>query len=71
MQGPRSGPRAQAAMARPLISTGMTSAMLPLPMVMGTEPTKPMRKRKAMSMPMLLERAAPTEKMTKATLPMW
>jgi len=47
----------------------MTSAILPLPMVMGTDPARPMRKRKARSMPMLLLRAVPTVKTVKSRLP--
>lgn len=70
MQGPSRGPRAQAAMALPRISTGIMSAMLPLPMVMGTEPATPMRKRKAIIMPMPLLRAVQMLKMVKKTLPM-
>jgi hypothetical protein len=71
MQGPRSGPMAQAAIALPRFSTGIISAMLPLPMVIGTDPDRPMRKRKAMSIPMESESAAPTEKMANKTFPVW
>ena len=36
---------------------------------MGTEPARPMRKRKASSMPVLVLRAVPTVKMVKRMLP--
>jgi hypothetical protein len=69
MQGPSRGPNAQAAMARPRISIGIMSAMLPLPMVMGMQPARPMRKRNAIIMPMLLLKAVQILKMVKKRLP--
>ena len=68
-QGPRSGPSAQTDIALPRFSMGMMSAMLPLPMVIGTAPARPIRNRKASIMPMLLLRAVPTVKTVKRMLP--
>jgi hypothetical protein len=45
------------------------SAMLPLPMVMGMQPARPMRKRNAIIMPMLLLKAVQILKMVKKRLP--
>ena len=46
------------------------SDTVPLPLVMGVEPAKPMRNRKATSMPMFWLRAVATVKMMKSTLAM-
>lgn len=46
------------------------STMLPAPIVVGTQPASPIRKRKAINMPMLTLHAAAILKAVKAMLPM-
>lgn len=59
IQGPSKGPSPQLETALPLFSDSIMSAMLPLPIVRGTTPDRPMKRRKASRDPILLLSAGP------------
>jgi hypothetical protein len=69
--GLKMGPKAQKAIALPLISTGIKSAIVPLPQVTAATPANPARNRNAISMPMFLATAQPIVKMKNKTLHVW
>jgi hypothetical protein len=57
MIGPNNGPIDQKAIARPRLSVGIISAIVPLPIVVGATPAIPSRNRKTISDSMLGARA--------------
>ena len=55
--GPRMGPIDHNDMYRALLSRGIKSAIVPLPMVVGATPTKPARNRNTINMAMVCDNA--------------
>lgn len=69
--GPRMGPIAQNAIAFPLSSTGIRSAIVPLPHVTAATPANPDKNRNAINIPMFFETAQQMVKMRNSTLHAW
>lgn len=69
--GLKMGPKAQKAIALPLISTGIKSAIVPLPQVIAATTPNPARNRNVISMLMFLATAQPIVKMKNKTLQVW
>jgi hypothetical protein len=71
IQGPRSTGIDHTAIALPRSSWRKQSATVPGPMVKGHAPTRPVRKRKTMSMGMLTDKPQATFMRTKRTEQTW
>lgn len=71
IMGPRIGPTDHMDIASPLLSRGIKSAIVPLPMVIGATPANPARKRKTVNMAMLTDTALRIVNMTKRMLHVW
>ena len=69
--GPNSGPRDHKLIANPLFSTGIKSAIVPLPHVTVATPASPARNLNAIKVPMFCETAQPIVKSRKSTLQVW
>jgi hypothetical protein len=66
--GPKIGPIIHSAMAAPLLSAGIVSAMVPAPSAIGQDDAIPTRNRKAISAPRLFATAHAIVKITNRTL---
>ena len=69
--GPSNGPIANNAIAAPLFSCGMTSAIVPPPIVSGAEPPQPAMNRNAKNIPMSVLTAQAMQKIMKIALHVW
>lgn len=71
MTGPSNGPRELRDIAVPLLSTGITSAIVPLPQVIVATPATPARNRKVINIPIFVATAEAIVKMRNSTLHVW